>query len=243
MPKKTGKAGFVVHVLITIIGVAGAFFAGSKLSGSGQGEVDKLLGELRSDIDGNVLLIDANTKLGVSNKRSAADSLRKVTALSYSVTRMNTEPAAGLASSGKGMPYLNKVMGLKWVTRPSDRHRYCQIPYPLPWHSAQEFAEKVGGSLVVIGDATENKWIVDTFGDETEFWIGLTDEVEEGKWLWINDQDLLYKNWATGEPDNYRKTQHHVIKNKQAATGAAQPGKWNDVVCNEIKIAIIEIGG
>ncbi len=92
-----------------------------------------------------------------------------------------------------------------------------------------------------IDDAEENEWIVDTFGSSTEFWIGLTDEVDESKWLWVNDSDLLYKNWAKGEPDNYRKTQHHVIMNKRAAKGSAQPGKWNDVDSNEIKIGIVEV--
>ena len=232
--KKNGS-GLLVHVIITVVGVGLAFFIGLKSAGSGPGDFESQLGELKSGLE-------ANTKLGGANKKSVAESLRKVNTLAMTVAKEMSATRTEVVSSGKGMTYVNKILGLKWVTRYSDGHRYCLTPYPLPWQHAQDFAKKVGGSLVVIEDEAENEWIVEKFGSSTEFWIGLTDEVDEGKWLWVNDLDLVYKNWATGEPDNYRKMQHHVIMNKQAAKGAMQAGKWNDIIGNEVKIGIVEVG-
>lgn len=236
MAAKKNKSRFLFLfsiLIIIIVGLTGAFFIGSKLSRANQGEVEKLVANLK---DG----IDANTKLIGANKSGVANSMRKISSLNASVTRDLKATKAGVANAGKGMIYVDKILGLKWATRRDNGHRYCLIPYPLPWHMAQDFATKIGGNLVIINDEKENQWLTKTFGSKTEFWIGLTDEVDEGKWLWVNGQDSVYTNWAKPEPDNYRKMQHHAIMNKQAARGATQAGKWNDISGNEIKIGIIE---
>ena len=238
---KMKSSDLLVHVIITVVGVGLAFVIGLKAAGSGQGDVDKQFGELKSGLEANTKVIDANEKLAGDNKTAVDESLRKINTLATTVAREMSAKRTEVVSTGKGMTYVNEVLGLKWVTRYPGGHRYCLTPYPLPWQHGQDFAKKVGGSLVVIEDEAENKWITKTFGSSTEFWIGLTDEVDEGKWLWVNDLDLIYKNWATGEPDNYRKMQHHVIMNKQAAKGATEAGKWNDITGNEIKIGIIEM--
>ena len=240
MTVKTKSSDLRVHVIITVIGVAAAFVIGLTAGRSGQGSVDEQLGELKSGIEANAKQIDENKTLAAANESGIIDSLSRVNKLTVSMAREMTAAKAELASAGEKMTYVDKVLGLKWHTRYADGHRYCLIPYPLPWQNAQDFARKVGGSLVVINDEAENKWITKTFGSDTEFWIGLTDEVDEGKWLWVNDLDCIYKNWATGEPDNYKKMQHYVIMNKQAAKGATEAGKWNDIAGNEIKIGIIE---
>ena len=45
-----------------------------------------------------------------------------------------------------------------------------------------------------------------------DFWIGLTDAVKEGDFLWrSNDKPLspdLKKHWREGEPSNYGGTEH-----------------------------------
>lgn len=245
MAIKKDSTGLVIHIIITVVGVAGAFIVGLKAGDSGKGEIDKQFGELKSGIEANSGDIDKTSKIAVGNKQGVADSLSKVNALRSTVSAFSQRISSmqpGPASTGKGMNYVDSVLGLKWVTRYSDGHKYCLIPYPLPWKLAEDFARKVGGSLVVINDEEENKWVVEKFGSGTEYWIGLSDERDEAKWVWVNDSDLVYKNWATGEPDNYKKMQHYVIMNKQTAKGAEQPGKWNDIPGNEVKIGIIEVG-
>lgn len=136
---------------------------------------------------------------------------------------------------------VQKEDGLKWVLNPLTRHRYSLIPFALPWHAARAYAEANGGHLVVINDKEENEWLVKTFGGDTEYWTGLTDEEEEGKWKAVNGETVEYFNWAPTEPDNYRKNQHYVIINSKAPhLNQTDSGRWNDVPANEVRIGIIE---
>ncbi len=133
---------------------------------------------------------------------------------------------------------------LKWQFNPKTRNRYALIPFALPWHAAKQFAVTNGGHLVVINDREENDWLVKTFGADTEYWTGLTDETEEGKWTAVNSEDVKYFNWAGSEPDNYRKNQHYVIINSRSPhLNQTEPGKWNDVPGNEVRIGIVEKRG
>jgi len=133
---------------------------------------------------------------------------------------------------------------LKWYLNPRTQTRYALIPFALPWHRAKQYAATNGGHLVVISDKEENDWLVKAFGDDTEYWTGLTDEAEEGKWTAVNGEEVKYFNWMPPEPDNYRKNQHYVIINAKAPhLNKTEPGKWNDVPGNEVRIGIIEKKG
>ena len=50
-----------------------------------------------------------------------------------------------------------------------------------------------------------NQWTYDE-NDTTllveDYWIGLSDEREEGVWEWYNGEELIYTNWAEGEPND-----------------------------------------
>jgi len=130
---------------------------------------------------------------------------------------------------------------LKWVVNPATRRRYALIPFALPWHAAKAYAEAKGGHLVVINDKEENEWVVRTFGGDTEYWTGVTDEAEEGKWRAVSGEQVEYFNWAPGEPDNYRKSQHYVMINSKAPhLNQTDAGRWNDVAANDSRIGIIE---
>lgn len=230
--KSVLRISLIVLVISAVL--AGVFFAGMKIAANG-------IADLRKDIDANTESIDQNTQKIEENKRTAGDSIAKVNSRNTEVSRELNKIKSDSASRQQ-MAHFEKTLGLKWYKRPGDGHAYCLTPYPLPWHHAQDFASKVGGSLAVIDDAEENEWLCEAFGSGSEYWIGLTDEHEEGKWQWVSGKKAVFTNWSAGEPDNYRKMQHHVILNKQTARGAAQPGKWNDITGNEIKIGIIELG-
>ncbi len=131
--------------------------------------------------------------------------------------------------------------GIVWVKNPANNHSYCISPVPLPWHQARDAAKKMGGYLATLTDAKENEWVVATFGEQTEFWIGLNDEQENRKWVWVSGEKFEYANWAPGEPDNYRKTQHYgVINYIVPDKGHLEPGRWKDTSCNDLHLAIIE---
>jgi hypothetical protein len=82
------------------------------------------------------------------------------------------------------------------------------------WSEARATCEArgVGWDLVAIGDAEENALVLSTTGYEA--WIGATDLVREGSWLWVDEADPFFEvdadadsarftNWSGGEPNDY----------------------------------------
>ncbi|MFN6153587.1 MAG: lectin-like protein [Dolichospermum sp.] len=90
------------------------------------------------------------------------------------------------------------------------------------WKEAQAQAVTLGGNLVTVNDATENQFLVNTFGGTERLWIGLTDEVTEGTFQWANGEAVTYTNWSPGQPDNANNEDYAELN-----LGGA--GKWNDL--------------
>ncbi|MGI0493000.1 malectin domain-containing carbohydrate-binding protein [Alkalinema pantanalense CENA528] len=109
------------------------------------------------------------------------------------------------------------------------------------WEEAQAEAQNFGGNLVTINDATEEAWLKQTFGANELFWIGLTDKKQENNFQWINGEVSTYRNWAPGEPNDYKfggsftEGEDFAVMNWQ--------GQWNDLPNNYFGIyrGIIEI--
>jgi hypothetical protein len=212
--------GFVLSVLCAV-------YIGTQIFGSDQ---------TQADIAQAIELAQDNQKQ-IKKLQTKIDSQSTSTKREISqIKSLNTKIGATLQKLEK-----DKSAGVVWKKNPANGHSYCLTLYPLPWHQARAWAKQQGGDLVVINDAKENDWLVRTFGGNTEFWIGLTDEKSEGKWFWVTDSPLQYANWLTGEPDNYRKSQHWGATNcKSPAKGLNDPGKWNDVVGNDARLGIVE---
>jgi hypothetical protein len=63
------------------------------------------------------------------------------------------------------------------------------------WEDAASYALSLGGFLVTVDDASENKWIVDTFStwdnQSRHLWIGLSDDAQEGQYRWHDGTPFL----------------------------------------------------
>jgi Ca2+-binding RTX toxin-like protein len=91
------------------------------------------------------------------------------------------------------------------------------------WTQAQAQAVSLGGNLVAVNDAAENQFLVNTFGGTERLWIGLTDEVTEGTFKWVNGEAVTYTNWYPNEPNNSGGNENYAEFNIGGA------GKWNDL--------------
>ena len=102
------------------------------------------------------------------------------------------------------------------------------------WTAAETNANKLGGHLVTINDADEDKWLNENLNpDNEDLWIGISDKDINGVFKWSSGEEVLYTNWAPGEPNN--------VSNGYGKYWNAYEGKWDDASNNESNKGIAEI--
>jgi len=62
------------------------------------------------------------------------------------------------------------------------------------WDAAEADCEAAGAHLAVVDDPTENAFV------STNQWIGATENVTPGTFVWVTGAALGFTGWATGEP-------------------------------------------
>ncbi len=114
------------------------------------------------------------------------------------------------------------------------RHEYLPVALSRTWQEAKVACEARQGHLVTITDQEENEFVfslVLQLGWET-IWLGLTDEVNEGRWLWVTGEEDFFRNWDFGEPNDAFPGEDYAYMQGG--------GLWNDIYPNEIFYYICE---
>lgn len=131
-------------------------------------------------------------------------------------------------------------------------HSYELITTAKTWTEAKAAAETSQGYLAMIESQAENQAIVnalsamnlslptaDDGGGAAYVWLGASDRVTEGNWLWVNDSHVSsgYQNWGKGglgtEPDDFGGAQDSLAlgmgKWPAPTGGIGELGQWNDI--------------
>lgn len=109
---------------------------------------------------------------------------------------------------------------------------------------ARTEANLTGNHLVTVNDAAENTWLYNAFGtiaanQGARLWIGFTDEISEGNFVWDNGEAVTFTSWdpPSGEPNG------GVLENYTeiiTTGGSSSLGNWNDNNEDAINFGIIE---
>jgi len=114
------------------------------------------------------------------------------------------------------------------ITNPNNGHDYYLLT-PDTWTASEAEAEKLGGTLAIIRNADDQKWVFSTFssygGTNCNLWIGLHRQWQGGPLAWVTDEKDDYSNWSAGNPDNNGGVENCV---EMYNPRDVQPGKWND---------------
>ena len=114
---------------------------------------------------------------------------------------------------------------------PETGRSYVRTPAPLSVREAEDVARAMGGHLVSIESAEEETFVLDNFGGEEGYWLGL----EFPRTHWANGAEVRYTHWAEGMPSSAGDRPFTVLN-------WAEPGCWGDLAGEgtELYRALIE---
>lgn len=112
-------------------------------------------------------------------------------------------------------------------------HSYKYYEESTDWYSAKEMCEKYGGYLVVVTSDEENEFLIYNLPNSNKsfYWIGATDEAQEGIWKWTDGENFSYNNWSNNSPNNHNGKEHYAgfMSKEENYDGYPTPiGSWND---------------
>ncbi len=131
---------------------------------------------------------------------------------------------------------------------PATGHYYALTLQPEPFLDARAEAQATNNELATVNDAAENDWLVDTLSplvSDIRFWIGLSDELVEGTFVWDSGELLTYTNWdAVSTPDEPNGgTGENFVELQINLPNPAQVGTWNDTGTGLVAFGVIESTG
>lgn len=82
----------------------------------------------------------------------------------------------------------------------------------VPWPEAKADAARRGGYLATITSAEEWSRLVEAISaaGADNFWLGATDEINEGEWRWVTGEPFGFTLWNGGEPNNCCGGEHFL---------------------------------
>lgn len=103
---------------------------------------------------------------------------------------------------------------------------------------AQAYAQSFGANLISVQSASENADLVQALSNQgfssNVIWIGYSDAVAEGSFVWYDGAPLSYSNWAPGEPND--------AGGVEDCTQIYPDGSWNDLNCSGYNsLSVIEV--
>ena len=121
------------------------------------------------------------------------------------------------------------------ITNPANGHDYYLLT-PETWTAAEAEAENLGGTLAIVRNADEQKWIFSTFGalggTNRSLWIGLHRVGYDRALVWPTGEKVAYLNWAGGQPDDAGRAESCVFMASASRPYGFAPGCWDDYTAN-----------
>ncbi|MEM6804324.1 MAG: lectin-like protein [Bacteroidota bacterium] len=105
------------------------------------------------------------------------------------------------------------------------------------WPAAKMAAEQLGGHLLVVTSQEETNYINSQIPSNLneELFIGLYQENGSSSWQWINDEPLIYTNWATDSPPS------PIGQAGVTVPWSNPPNEWNNLSKDNKRRYIVEV--
>jgi len=127
------------------------------------------------------------------------------------------------------------------ITNPSNGHEYYLLTAE-SWTDSEAEAESLGGTLAIIRNANEQKWVFSTFGSyggmNRGLWIGLHKN-SSNEFVWVTGGPTNFFCWGPGQPDNAGNNEDSV--HLWAAGSSQVAGLWNDAADASQNWGVVEV--
>lgn len=105
----------------------------------------------------------------------------------------------------EGSPMNLMCDGCRFVLSADASSYFALCPGPVAWEPARDACEPYGGDLAVIDDGVDQQALLPLVLED--YWIGLSDDEEEGHWVWVDGTDAIvdgavmgYDGWSFDQP-------------------------------------------
>jgi hypothetical protein len=122
------------------------------------------------------------------------------------------------------------------ILNPENQHLYLYPTGQKTWSGAVDHCLSLGGYLVSIETASENDFVYQLTGGST--WLGASDKVQEGIWIWASGEPFDFSNWDEGEPNNCCPPENCGSADctpEHYLTYSGHGKTWNDVPASAMK--------
>lgn len=127
------------------------------------------------------------------------------------------------------LPFVISVLTFS-LGKKSGKKFYVTNGEKMPFSRVKALCAQLQATVATPKNAEENEAIRDVATDSV--FLGITDEVTEGQFMYVTGGRLTYSNWKRDEPNNYGSGEDCVILLKD--------GVWNDISCSSSFQAVCE---
>ncbi|XP_047617973.1 mannose-binding protein A [Phacochoerus africanus] len=100
----------------------------------------------------------------------------------------------------------------------------------MPFSKVKTLCAELQATVATPKNAEENKAIQDMAPNVA--FLGITDEVTEGQFMYVTGGRMTYSNWKSNEPNDHGSGEDCVILQRD--------GLWNDISCSSSFLAVCE---
>ena len=150
----------------------------------------------------------------------------------------------------------------------SGENNFTLVSSAKSYQDAVDYASGMGGTLATFNSNTKFDGFYDAVsnvissenlipttaadgGAAKYIWLGATDQLNEGTWIWENGSQMTFDNWGSGtygsEPDNFNNQDGLALGLENWPTGSVDgagfgdAGYWNDIDTSNELYFVVEI--